>query len=494
MGTIAARRIVRAVVGISVTAAMVVLSTTPARAAVVPVGDPSASAQGAVLEGLDLDRLGYELNEFFIDGTADSYHAASPLTNDDEWSIAADGAPQPFKTRLQVLTPTDPGSFDGTVYVEWFNVSAGRDAPPEWVYGHVEMQRQGAIYVGVSAQAVGVDDLTTNFPDRYGSLVHPGDSYSYDIFRQVGDAIADDADTILGGSFEPERLVAMGESQSAGRMTTYVNGFGDDDSYDGYLIHSRGASGAPLRQAPLDPVLPPSPTSITALDEPVLTFQAETDSRLGRQADSPNFRWWEVAGTAHIDAYAGELITVLDYGNLSAYRTYFDLMINAEPGSTSVGTCELPFNAGPMVYVFAAALRHLDDWVADGTPPPTAPLLTTTDGTGAGDLVLDEHGNATGGIRTPHLDAPIATLRGTGNTNAAPPPPPLPPTVNFCALFGTTEPFDAEKLSDLYRNHGLFVMKWARSAIDATRRGFILSEDAWPLIVSAAASDIGKNK
>lgn len=51
MEMLAARRIVRAVVGISATAAMVVLSATPARAAVSPVGDPSASAQGAVLEG-----------------------------------------------------------------------------------------------------------------------------------------------------------------------------------------------------------------------------------------------------------------------------------------------------------------------------------------------------------------------------------------------------------------------------------------------------------
>ena len=59
-------------------------------------------------------------------------------------------------------------------------------------------------------------------PERYGALVHPGDDFSYDIFRQVGDAVRDRADALLGG-LVPERVLAIGESQSAFRLSTYVN-------------------------------------------------------------------------------------------------------------------------------------------------------------------------------------------------------------------------------------------------------------------------------
>ena len=59
-------------------------------------------------------------------------------------------------------------------------------------------------------------------PARYGTLNHPGDSFSYDIFSQAGQAVRDHADVVLGG-LRPEVLIAAGESQSAGRMVTYID-------------------------------------------------------------------------------------------------------------------------------------------------------------------------------------------------------------------------------------------------------------------------------
>jgi hypothetical protein len=53
----------------------------------------------------------------------------------------------------------------------------------------------------------------------------------------------------------------------------------------------------------------PNPTFIrTDLPEPIIAFQTESDVfGLGgvgaRQADTPLFRLWEVAGSAHSDAY-----------------------------------------------------------------------------------------------------------------------------------------------------------------------------------------------
>jgi hypothetical protein len=125
-----------------------------------------------------------------------------------------------------------------------------------------------------------------------------------------------------------------------------------------------------------------------------------------------------------------------------------------------------------------AAVRHLDLWVRYGKQPPSG-------GPGIVDpVVLDANGNVTGGVRTPHVDVPVATLRGTGN--AAPGP------LNFCFLFGTTTAFSPEALDALYPDHGSFVFRWALSLLDAVRRGHILWEDVLPLLQPVATSSIGR--
>ena len=81
-----------------------------------------------------------------------------------------------------------------------------------------------------------------------------------------------------------------------------------------------------------------------------------------------------------------------------------------------------------------AALEHLDAWVAGGSPPPPAPRLDLA--TAGNDLQRDEHGIATGGLRTPWVDVPATTLSGLGQTGEA-----------FSMLFGTTTPFDSATLA-----------------------------------------------
>ena len=48
------------------------------------------------------------------------------------------------------------GQFSGTVIVEWFNVSA-IESSPDWAYLSEEIGREGDAYIGVSAQAQGVE-------------------------------------------------------------------------------------------------------------------------------------------------------------------------------------------------------------------------------------------------------------------------------------------------------------------------------------------------
>ena len=90
---------------------------------------------------------------------------------------------------------------------------------------------RGYAWVGVSAQSVGVNGfpgpqaagLKQWDPERYGSLDHPGDTYSYDIFSPAGRVVGPDraksANDPMGG-LVVKRLVAAGASQSAGRLRT----------------------------------------------------------------------------------------------------------------------------------------------------------------------------------------------------------------------------------------------------------------------------------
>ena len=115
--------------------------------------------------------------------------------------------------------------FNGTVLVEWLNVSGGIDAPAVWMMAHREIARAGYAYVAVSAQKVGVDggqtitgldmSLKKQDPERYSDLSHPGDAFAYDIFSQVGRLIREATDDVLGrlepGTLCGDRGIAVGD-------------------------------------------------------------------------------------------------------------------------------------------------------------------------------------------------------------------------------------------------------------------------------------------
>src|SRR5215813_1504116 len=155
------------------------------------LGQPSA---------YDLAALGYSNVELFLEGTARSY--TDPRQE------------APFRTRAIVRRPLDPARWSGRVLVEWFNVSGGLDASPDWAFTHRHLMRDGFAYVGVSVQSVGVEGggfapiqlpLKTVNKERYGALSHPGDAFAFDIFSQAGRAARDGR--LLGG-LVPKRVLA----------------------------------------------------------------------------------------------------------------------------------------------------------------------------------------------------------------------------------------------------------------------------------------------
>jgi hypothetical protein len=404
----------------------------------------------------------------------------NPLTSDGRWSVHATSAAA-YKTRAVVRRPINPQSFNGTVIVEWLNVSGGLDASPEWLQTHVELIRRGYAWVGMSAQAVGVNQLKAGDPARYGSLKHPGDSYSYDMFSQVGEAVVGNPARMLGG-LRPLHVIAAGESQSASRMVTYIDAVHPIAKvYDGFLVHSRSSGSAPLSQSPLAPVAAPTPTFIRSDGrQPVLVFNTETDTGAlqARQSDTPWIRLWEMAGTAHYDQY-GLVDGGSDLGDLDGATLSIDSL--QHPTSDPVPgllTCAAPINTGFATYGLRSALASLNDWVVTGKLPPVAPRLATTS-ISPPVYQLDANGNVLGGIRSPAVDAPIAKLSGLGQSGGS-----------FCFLFGTTVPFSSQQLHAFYSNHRDFVTKWNASVASARSAGFLEPEDAANLRQAAANTRI----
>jgi Alpha/beta hydrolase domain len=388
----------------------------------------------------DLDAAGFVEEEFYISGNADAYSTTGALV----------GADIPYKSRIIVRRPRDAAKFNGTVLVEWQNVTAGYDLDALW---NVHAMREGYAWVGVSAQRVGVDQLAAWSPTRYGDLDVTGgrqfltDQMSYDVFSQAAKAIRSPQGVDPMGGLDVDTVLAIGASQSASRMTIYYDSVLPqiESVFDGYGF-----------------IVGSAPTRVD--DEPVLQVLSETDVRVpSTRPDTNQFRRWEVAGAAH-SGWNG--------------RVYRAPLQERDLGAVPEYNCTRPpFSRVPLHHVTAAAYDHLARWSKGGAPAPIADrLVFNPDGTKA----RNELGIALGGIRLSQAEAPIALNTGDNGGES------------FCVLFGTHVPFSDVTLAGLYRNHG----KYVSAVTDVDNRnvsdGFIVRADARENHQEAVHSNIGK--
>ncbi|HVW26422.1 MAG TPA: alpha/beta hydrolase domain-containing protein [Polyangiaceae bacterium] len=425
---------------------------------------------------------GYVDHEYVAAGTATAYSASGALTDDGKWTLVPSTSAA-YRTRVLVRRPTSAAHASGTVLVEWLNVSGGADANPDYASLEEEILRQGHTWVGVSAQLIGVEGgpvlvsvpgasdlagkgLKAIDPARYGSLVHPGDGYSFDIFTQVARALLEGGD-ILGGS-KPKALIAVGESQSAFALTTYYDGVQPlTQAFDGFFVHSRGAASLPLVAPGASADLAGSIGSSTHpilrddVDAPVLDLQTEGDltgllnSSVVRQPDTDRFRLWEVAGTSHADAHlVGPLAGTID--------------------------CGVPINDGPLHIVAKAAFNALNTWVRKATLPVAAPRIEMGEDGGTAVVERDEDGIALGGIRTPPVDVPVEALSGA----------PGPSSDVICLLLGSAKPFSAARLAELYPSRADYQQKYQAATDRTIQAGFTLEADRDALLGFAQPSKI----
>ncbi|HLG90134.1 MAG TPA: alpha/beta hydrolase domain-containing protein [Alphaproteobacteria bacterium] len=429
----------------------------------------------------DLSAAGYVEQEYFIEGTASAYRSDRPLTPDGRWSVSPSRR-APFKTRILVRRPRDPKKFNGTVVVEWLNVSGGFDVDAEWGYAYPELMREGFVWIGVSAQHAGVmgpplrpgfsQPLTLWDAARYGSLSVPDDDFSYDIFSQAARAVGphrgkSSVDPLDG--LAPARLIGVGVSQSANRLTTYVDAVQPlARVLDGILIGSRiGARGgaAPLAA---DVQMPDLVRIRDDLKVPVFVIETESDvatEAAARTPDSAKFRLWELAGTAHQNKWADD---------------YFGAEIKRDLGAAGLGGCNSPVNDLPTQHVADAAIHLLDVWVRTGKAPPTAPLVSVSvdNAQHAVTIERDKAGNALGGLRLPELAVAAARYAGVGD----------PP--DRCRLDGVAIPFDEATLKALYPTHEIYVAKVKAAVEAAEKAGYLLQPEGAEEIAKAKGAAI----
>jgi hypothetical protein len=187
-----------------------------------PVEGGKGQIFGSPIE--DLSERGFITEEYFLEGTAASYapSAGTELGLDGLWDVEP-AEEASYKTRAYVVRPADPAKFNGIVLVNWQNVTIGAD----FGLPDLDQLERGYAWVGITTQRVAhegqpslAEDMPATVglcgwdPERYGSLHHPGDAFSYDIFSQGARALRQGSAggvDMLGG-LSPRLLVATGGS------------------------------------------------------------------------------------------------------------------------------------------------------------------------------------------------------------------------------------------------------------------------------------------
>jgi hypothetical protein len=419
---------------------------------------------------------------------------------------------------MVVRRPKSAAKFNGTVIVEWYNVSQGHDGEYDWFQAAEHIVGAGYAWVGVSNQRVGVNSLKEWSPERYGTLdVNDGgkisdDSLSFDIFTAAGVAIRGKASADVLGGLKAARLIAIGHSQSAALLYTYFHSVHPliPKVYDAVVLHGGGGK-------------------VSAdLDVKVFKLLNETDvagQANNRQPDTDKYRQWEVAGTSHLDAKFSRMLAGLglrvsgmepvEGSPAISGATISGGAGNGLSGAAATVACKNPpFSRIPGYYVLDAVLDHTARWVKDGTPPPMAthielrqlPAASASPGAPRGaqgangavarpggpqgprwEVVHDELGNAHGGIELSQHAVPTATNTGQNEGGAS-------GGEGNCNLMGSYLAWDEARLAAMYPTHAAYVAKVKEVTEKNLKAGYILKEDANATIAEAERSSIGTTK
>lgn len=408
---------------------------------------------------LDLDKLGYVIEEFFVSGTAHSYKMAegAEATFDGDWRTTPATA-SPFTTRIFVLRPADPAKYNGVLLAHWQNVSAGYENG----YPTGDEIFNGYAWMAVSAQYNGIygtpqtEEYSLKKWDsaRYGSLSHPGDAYSYDIYAQAVSAALTRSAAGPGGplgDLKTDKVIAMGGSQSAWRLATYINAVHQhQEIFDGFLLLAHFGVAMPPTEMTIPELLDAANGGRDAHsvqindrgDVPVMVLNSQAESLTNfaaRQSDTDTFRFWEVAGAPHTPP------STIVMKELSLERD--GIPSNSAPDDQNIVEWD---------YTKDAAIRDMAKWVKAGDAPPRFEPISirmTEDGPA---YETDKAQNVVGGIRPPEVAAAV------GRHTAGRP-----------VLLGTTKLFSREEMIELHGSREQFFVSWNAAVDELLKAGLI---------------------
>jgi hypothetical protein len=434
---------------------------------------------------VDLPKAGYVEEEFFVSGRANVY----------DW--AADGSPMiktaaaPYTTRILLRRPADPRRFSGNAIVEIGNVGRGFDFSFSWGLSHDHFMENGDAWVGITHSPENLEALKVFNPTRYAplSMANPTanercaaaanapaalapqeEGLRWDAISQIGALLraARPGGPLAG--FDVQRVYA---TSHGGELATYVAVFHPRAKlatgkpvFDGYIQHRHPAM-TRLRRCGVAPAATDPRQVIRNLDVPLVRVVSQTDvlitySRRRDDSDAPGdrYRLYEIAGTPHADAsFYPYMPSVADQK-----KTGFDALLHSWPFPEQCEEETSLLRVPIMTYALDAIYANLTRWVRDGVPPPRAPRITMENGgTSQARVVLDQHGNALGGVRTPYVDVPVATYI---TTTKGP---------GICGNLAHMKAFDWEKLNTLYGTPSGYAVQ-VSSAVDRLVRERWLTE------------------
>jgi len=453
----------------------------------------------------DLPRS-YMEEEFFVEGEATLFnYGNNPPLGPTDITPIEEGVP--YKTRLIVRRPSNPRKFNGTVVVEWWNSTAGFDTAPAWEPSAEYFARQGIIYVGVTNSTTSIDHLLggcrllgllpPSCGTRYASLSLPENGLAFEMMTQVAALLKSKRfDNPIPSEYRVKRLFHVGESQQAGSLVTYASAFHEPGLNDGYFIQA-GIRARPINfgpacggeEAPEFPNCTPRLSFADArvrkdLPVPVYQLITQTDFEglgfnvFGRQADTPTYRYYEVAGGSHNTVHVG--IELVPAGVFGPTPVLIENLCRNELNTTADGPVFVS-------YVLNALWERMEKQARFGRKPPAGILMDDT----AGVLSRDAAGNVTGGVRLPSMDAPLATYTSTNEVD-----PNLPLQLQAvgglaCRLSGSVLRFDDETVDALYPARWSYFRSVLRSAFRLKRQGLLLPRDSYTILIEALRNPAG---
>jgi hypothetical protein len=398
----------------------------------------------------------------------------------------------PYTTRIMVRRPADPRRFSGNVILEIGNVGRRFDFSFSWGVSHDYFMETGDAWAAVTYSPDNIAGMKAFNPTRYaslsmanpvvadrcapgGELTDPGlvateEGLRWDIISQAGALLR--AGTRGGplAGFDVERVYA---TSHGGELATYISVFhprvrlaGGRPIFDGYIQH-RHPGLTRLRQCGTAPEASDPRQILRNIDVPVIRVVSQTDvlrtmAQRREDSDAPGdrYRLYEIAGAPHADAsFYPYIPTVADEKKAGGAPDLASWPFPAQC-TPEIALLRVPI----MTYALDAAWANLTRWVRDGVPAPKAARVAVENGgTPQARILVDRHGNATGGVRTPYVDVPTATYftstRGPG----------------LCGNLAHSEPFSWAKLETVYGSSANYAGK-VSEAVDTLVREHWLTE------------------